>query len=510
MARPADVVFTGGDVHTLAEPDGVEEAVAVRNGRVARVDSAYEIDFCTGVETTVVDLDGSVLLPGFVDAHTHMLTLGQSRVHADLSGAESQKEALDRLRTDAARNHDWVLGFGWDESDWGTDPAPRRDDLDAISTDRPVAAFRVDLHSVVLNSVALDRLRADLPSDEIRTESGEATGVVVESAVDVVSAAIEPGRERAGTLLRAAIDFAHEHGVTAVHDMVRQSAAPRAYRDLDAADDLDLRVRINYWADHLDAIEELGLRPNHGSEFVRTGAIKTFTDGSIGSQSARVAEPFADEPDETGTWVVPPAEFRTLAERVDDAGLQLAAHAIGDVAIDAVLDVLEDVGDPAARHRIEHLELIDEASIARLSAVDAVASVQPNFHQWAGEDGLYARRLGDERRRRSNPLGRLADADIPIAFGSDGMPMDPLYGIEQAVTAPTAAQRLSVTEALRAYTRGSAYAGYDENRMGTVETGNLADFVVLAESPWEHPERIADIDVVMTVVGGEVVYESRQ
>ncbi|MGM0399499.1 MAG: amidohydrolase, partial [Halobacteriota archaeon] len=298
-------------------------------------------------------------------------------------------------------------------------------------------------------------------------------------------------------------------GVTGVHDMVRQSHAPRAYRDLDAAGDLDLRVRINYWSDHLDAVEELGLRPNHGSEFVRVGAIKTFTDGSIGSQTAKVSEPFADAPDETGTWVVPPAELRELARRVSEGDRQLTAHAIGDVAIDAVLDVLEDLDDSANRHRIEHLELIDEAGISRLAETGAVASVQPNFHGWAREGGLYEERLGDDRRLRSNPLGLLAAADVPLAFGSDGMPLDPLYGIEQAVTAPTADQRVSVTEALRAYTAGSAYAGFDEDRLGTIEVGKRADFVVLEESPWERPEDIADIDVAMTVVDGEVVFDDR-
>ncbi|UWG48814.1 putative metal-dependent hydrolase with the TIM-barrel fold [Halanaeroarchaeum sp. HSR-CO] len=509
MAEPAAVVFVGGEVHTMTTPDETAEAVAVRDGRITRVTSAYESQFVTGAETTVIDLEGRVLLPGFIDAHTHMQQHGQSLVHADLTAAESLEAALERLAEDAAPNHEWLLGFGWDESEWGEDPAPTRDDLDAVSTDRPVAAFRVDLHSVALNSVALERLRADLPEEEVQMDDGEPTGRVVESGVDVVWDAVAPDVAETRRLLRAAIEDVHAKGVTGVHDMVRQSHAPRAYRDLDAAGDLDLRVRINYWSDHLDAVEELGLRPNHGSEFVRVGAIKTFTDGSIGSQTAKLSEPFADAPDETGTWVVAPAELRELARRVSEGDRQLTAHAIGDEAVDAVLDVLEDLDDSANRHRIEHLELIDEMGIGRLADVGAVASVQPNFHGWAREGGLYEKRLGDDRRLRSNPLGLLADANVPLAFGSDGMPLDPLYGIEQAVTAPTADQRVSVTEALRAYTAGSAYAGFDEHRLGTVEVGKRADFVVLEESPWERPEHIADIDVAMTVVDGEIVYDGR-
>lgn len=510
MTESADIVFTGGEVHTLTDPDVVDEAVAVGDGRVVRVDSAYEVDFLTGAETTVVDLEGRVVLPGFVDAHTHMELLGQTQVHADLADTESLEGALDRLRTDADPDHEWIVGFGWDDSDWPDgDGAPRREDLDAVSTDRPVAAFRVDIHSVVLNSVGFERLREEFPDEDVRTADGTPTGQVVESALDAVWEAIAPDRERTRTLLREAIDYAHERGVTAVHDMVRHSHSPRVYRDVDADGDLDLRVRINYWSDHLDAVDEAGLRPNHGSEFVRVGGIKTFTDGSIGSQTAKVSEPYADAPDETGTWVVPPAELETLAERVSDADFQLTAHAIGDEAIGATLDVLASLDEPAMRHRIEHLELITDEQISRLAEVGAVASVQPNFHGLARDGGHYAKRLGDERRRRSNPLGQLREEGVPLAFGSDGMPLDPLYGIEQAVTAPTPKQRLSVTDALRAYTLGAAYAGFDEDRMGTIERGKLADFVVLEESPWDRPESIADIDVAMTVVDGKIVYDGR-
>ncbi|MGM0397691.1 MAG: amidohydrolase family protein, partial [Halobacteriota archaeon] len=242
MAEPADVVFVGGEVHTLTTPDETAEAVAVSDGRIARVTSAYESQFVTGAETTVVDLEGRVLLPGFIDAHTHMQQHGQSLVHADLAPARSLEEALERLAEDAAADHAWLLGFGWDESEWGDDPAPTRDDLDAVSTDRPIAAFRVDLHSVALNSIALERLRADLPDEEVQMDDGEPTGRVVESAVDVVWDVVAPDEAETRELLRTAIEDVHSKGVTGVHDMVRQSHAPRAYRDLDAAGDLDLRV----------------------------------------------------------------------------------------------------------------------------------------------------------------------------------------------------------------------------------------------------------------------------
>jgi predicted amidohydrolase YtcJ len=280
------------------------------------------------------------------------------------------------------------------------------------------------------------------------------------------------------------------------------------YRDLDLAGELTLRVRLNYWSDHREALRETGLATNHGSEFVRTGGVKTFTDGSLGARTAKLTEPYADAGDETGQWVVTPAELDDLTERVNDAGFQMTAHAIGDAAIDAVLDAYEQTDADPARHRIEHVELPSEEAVKRLADAGAVASVQPNFLKWAGEGGLYDARLGSERRTRSNPFRELLDAGVPLAFGSDCMPLDPLFGIHQTVNAPAERQRLSTTEALCAYTSGAAYAGFDEHRLGTIEPGKKADFVVLDRSPWETSE-VADIDVAMTVVDGDIVHDAR-
>ena len=511
MATRADAIFTNGTVRTLDGSEAVAEAVAVRDGEIVRVSSAYEIEFLEGAETTVVDLDGRVLLPGFVDAHTHMEQLGQYQVHADLTAAETLADVPRLLEADHHPDHEWILGFGYDESEWdGEQRYPRRSELDRVSTDRPVAAFRVDMHSASLNSVALDRLDERLPAAQVRTEDGEPTGVVVEKATEAVWEAIEPDQAETRELVEAAIEYAHERGVTGVHDMVRHSHAPAVYRDLDREGSLDMRVRINYWADHLEAVEELGLRPNHGSDFVRTGAIKTYTDGTIGSRTAKVKEPYEDAPQETGEWVVEPDELASIADAAAEADLQMTAHAIGDDAIRAVLDAFDGMDPAGNRHRVEHVELMDDALLERFADAGAVASVQPNFLKWADEDGLYDQRLGTDRRIQTDRFGAMCAAGIPLAFGSDCMPLDPLFGIHQAVNAPVDDQRLSVSAATKAYTLGSAYAGFDEDRMGTVEPGKVADFVVLEESPWEHPERIEDIEVAMTVVDGRVVYDGRE
>ena len=525
MTDAADRLFVNGEIHTLADSNadptgGSSAAVAVRDGEVIRIGRTGDVEFLAGVETDVVDLGGRVLLPGFIDAHTHLTTVGRYLVHADLSAADSPDEAVSLLAERArdvadSDGGDWVLGYGYDESAWDDERYLTRADLDRVSTELPVAAFREDMHVAAVNGVVLDEFSdaLDAVSDEtIPTGSdGEPTGVLLESAIDPVYEAVEPGPGETRDIVAAALDDCAEKGITGFHDMVRGSHAPRVYRDLDANGELTARVRVNYWSDHLDALREVGLSTNAGSDRVETGAIKSYTDGSFGGRTARLSEPYADAPDETGQWVVDPQE---LAETVADAtgdGYQFTAHAIGDEAVDAVLDAYENASesDPGdARHRIEHVELADDEAIARIAETGAVASVQPNFLKWAGEDGLYDARLGD-RRTETNRYRDMLDAGVRLAFGSDGMPMDPLLGVHHAVNAPADSQRLTVTEALRAYTRGAAYAGFDEDRLGTVERGKRADFVVLDESPWAAPESIRDIDVSMTVVDGEIVYDGR-
>ncbi|MFW6152869.1 MAG: amidohydrolase, partial [Halobacteriota archaeon] len=323
--------------------------------------------------------------------------------------------------------------------------------------------------------------------------------------VGVVRAHAERG-ESTTDLIRLAQRRALERGVTCVHDMVRRSGAPRVYRELDRTGELDLRVRLNYWRDHLDAIDELGLRTNHGSDFVAFGAIKSFSDGAIGGRTAKVSEPFADG-EGRGTWVVEPDTLQALVDRADDAGHQLTIHAIGDEAIGTVLELLASTDDPrGSRHRIEHVELPTEDHIERFADVGIIASMQPNFLKWADEDGLYDSRLGEVRSRASNPLRSLVDAGVSVAFGSDGMPVGPFIGIHWAVNARDPRQRLSVDEAIEAYTLGGAYAGFDEDRLGSIEPGKCADLVILERSPWDHPDAIDEIEVWRTIVDGEVVY----
>ena len=230
MTEAADRVFRNAEVHTLGESDEIHEAVAVRDGRVVRVDSEYEIEFLTGVDTDVVDCGGGVLLPGFIDAHTHMEVVGRRLVHADLGAADDRETALELLRE--APGEEWVLGYGYDESTWPSGAYLTREELDAVADDRPVVAFREDLHTASVNSVVLERYGDELPESGVAREDGEPTGVVREDAAEFLRTETAPGREETRELVAAARDFAHERGVTGVHDMVRHSDAPAAYRSL--------------------------------------------------------------------------------------------------------------------------------------------------------------------------------------------------------------------------------------------------------------------------------------
>ncbi|WP_312910476.1 amidohydrolase [Natronosalvus caseinilyticus] len=529
MTEAADTVLVDARVYSLADVDGTDpdapepdpaEALAIRDGEIVRVGSEYEVRFLEGVETDVIDCEGRPVLPGFIDAHTHVENMGQYLVHVDLSAAETLEGALDALAThaDDASDREWLLGFGYDESAWPENRYLTAADLDAVSEDRPVVAMRVDMHTASLNSVTLERLAGSMPDADVETEGGEPTGVVVEEATEAVWEAIEPDYAETRDLVTAALDHANALGVTGVHDKVRQSHAPRVYRDLEAADAPTCRVRLDYWSDHLESLLDAGLATNGGSEFVQVGGIKSFTDGSFGGRTAKLFEPYLDRPeggteganDGRGQWVVDPDELEAIATKATAEGdYQLTVHAIGDEAVEETISAFEATPNvESARHRVEHVELTTDDHLERMADAGIVASVQPNFLQWADEGGMYDRRLGEERRRRTDRYRSMLEAGVPLAFGSDCMPLDPLLGVHHAVNAPVEAQRLSVTAALRAYTAGAAYAGFDEDRLGTLEVGKKADITVLEASPWDQPEKIDEIDVATTLVDGAVVHDA--
>ncbi|WP_114576434.1 amidohydrolase [Saliphagus sp. LR7] len=511
------LALSGGTVYTLAGSPTEEptaDGIVFRDGRVA--------DLAGGTAERTIDLEGRTVLPGFVDAHAHLPWVGIALHETDLSAADDREEALAALAENAADTAagDWVLGFGYDESTWpaGQDDPLTRGELDGVSETHPIAAKRVDGHAVSLNATGLERVDLDGVDDDVRREGGEATGVVVEDAVIRVTEATYPDRGKARTVLEKGARRAAELGITTVYDMAGMATPNEPGDPFHAAlfsawreDALPVRVGYYVHIDRGDALADLEIASGFGDDRLSILGLKVFSDGSIGAQSAKLDGEFADDPGNDGQFVIDRDRLREAFAAAARANQSIATHAIGTEAIEVVLDAYEEVlpayetDDP--RLRIEHAELATDDQIERMAELDVIASMQPNFLQWSAPGGLYEARLGERWRRENNRLRRMHEAGVRLALGSDTMPFGPLYGIHHAVNAPHDAQRLSVGEALRAYTRGGAYAGFADER-GSLEPGKLADAVVLDRDPFEHPEEIDEIEVVATVVGGEIVYEA--
>ena len=507
MARYADTIFVNA---RLWSPDSLPEgadALAVIDGKIATIGTSGHVRTWANATTEVVDLRGQTLMPGFIDAHTHLVTDGlqASGLHLDLSATASLGEVTDHVR-EAARSREpgqWIRGRGWDESRWADGRYLTRDDLDAVAPDHPAALSRVDGHLLVVNSRALDAIEAGEASSTVDREHG----LLREEAAWAFLDQIPLTDDDIATAIRAGVEKAHSLGITSVHDIVDADRI-RGYHRLHRQGALDLRVRLNPLVQYLDELERLGLGSGFGDEWLQLGAIKFFTDGSIGARNAALFEPYTDEPSTTGELNYEQSDLDQLVQRSHDAGFQVMLHAIGDRAIEAALTALEaaDVG-PDDRARIEHLELPTDEQFRRMAERGVVASMQPNFLQWSGPGGMYVQRLGAERDARIDPHQRVLDAGVPLAFGSDTMPIGPIYGLSWAVDAPHDAQRVAPDQALRAYTSGGAYVGFADERCGTLRAGADADLIVLSDDPMTtDPARVGDLRIASTYVGGRLVY----
>jgi predicted amidohydrolase YtcJ len=520
---PDELLLRDGTVYLLDGDGTTADAVLFRGDRVQAVGDTADVE-AVADDPEVVDLDGRTVIPGFNDAHTHVFSVGIQLIETDLGRADDREEALELLRENAERTDpgDWVLGFGYDESTW---PAGERDyltmeELDSVTEDHPVSATRVDGHSSSLNSVGFERVDFSGVEHDVVEADGEPTGRVVEDASGRVRAASYPDVQKARRALDAAVEHYHELGVTSVqtmagltrvrdHGYVQQEALFAHWRD----GDLDLRVTFYAPQWQAESLSDLELASGFGDEFLRVGGLKTFSDGSIGSKTAKIHAEYVGDPDNDGTMVNDADRLEAWFRHAARTDQQIATHAIGGAAIDAVIDryeaVLDEYDDDVdPRLRVEHAELATDEALERMCEAGMVASMQPNFLQWSGPDGLYENRLGSDVLPANNRYRDVLEADVPLAFGSDKMPPGPLYGLDFAVNSDHESQRLSVREALRAYTADAAYAEMTEDRKGTLEPGMVADAVVLGRDPHDDPEGIADVDVDLTVLAGEVVHEA--
>jgi predicted amidohydrolase YtcJ len=529
----ASLVVTGARVWTGDTALPWAEAVAVAGDEILAVGSTEEVAHLVGDDTQVIVADGGMLLPGFIDTHVHFLAGGAGIASVQLRDARTPEEFVRRVGAFAKTIEpgEWILGGAWDHTHWGGD-LPRRDWIDAVTPDNPVWISRLDGHMALANSAALQQAGVDADTPDIaggeivRDEDRRPTGILKDNAMLMVQEAVpEPTERQLDSYLVAAMEYVARHGVTSVHDMFDNVAdgwtGLETYRRAEARGGLVTRIyAVTPLAQWRKLAAHIG-RNGRGDEWLRTGGVKGFMDGSLGSHTAAMLQPYADTPDESGFLLDSLENLGTLMTGADAAGLQLNIHAIGDKAIRDLLDIFDDVaeenGERDRRLRMEHAQHIHPDDIPRFALQDVIASMQP-YH--AIDDGRWAENvIGAERARTTYAFRSLLESGAHVALGSDWYvaPANPLEGIYAAVTRRTLdgrnpdgwvpEQKITVEQALRGYTYEGAYASFEENRKGRIKVGMLADLVLIDRDLTAiPPEAIRDARVLKTIVGGRVVY----
>ncbi len=528
--RDAGTLFEGANIRTLDPSQPRAAALAVRDGRVVVAGDVADLRDAFP-HFARVGLDGCTVLPAFTDSHVHFAGFGLSLRRVDLRGCRSLRQAVEAVAAAArrARPGEWILGGGWDKNLWPEGRFPRRDDLDPVTGDRPAALRSKDGHTAWVNSAALARagIHAATPDPEggaiVRDPAtGEPTGLLAERAAHpVLALADRTGPEALEQAILDATAAAHRAGIAGVHVM-EDGAVLAAFQRLRARGALGVRVCMMLPEDALDAAIAVGIRSGFGDATLRIGGVKIFADGALGSQTASMLEPYEGQPENRGVIVRTREQLHALVQRAAAHGLAVAVHAIGDRANRWVLDAMEaarpDTLRWGLRHRIEHVQLLHPQDLPRLAALGVVASMQP-IH--CTQDRDIADRYWGTRSRYAYAFRSLLRHGTRLAFGSDAPveTLDVLAGIYAAAVrrrqdepgrdAWYPEEAITVAEAIRAYTEGAAYAAAEDHLKGRLAPGYLADFVALSDDPLEvSPERLPEIRVVLTAVGGVVRYSA--
>jgi predicted amidohydrolase YtcJ len=541
----ADLVLKNGNIYT-ANPDQPRvQALAISGEWIVATGTDYDTLHWIGPNTRVIDLKGQFAMPGFNDAHTHLASGGQAKLEVNLEGAASLADFQQRIR-DRLKDYkpgQWITGRGWDHTLWPDKKFPTREDLDAVSKDFPMIFGRVDGHVAVANSAALKaagitKKTADPPSGHIERDAktGEPTGMLEEdSAMQLVWSKVPPfSAEQLRRAIELALEEVARNGVTSVQDnSVGEGpengnfgwANFHVYKQLQSEG--VLTARITEWLPFGAPLEQLEKWRDAAGEpnlWVNVGALKGFFDGSLGSRTAAMLAPYSDDPSTSGILRLDPAKTKQLAIERDKAGFQIAFHAIGDRANRLALDVFAAVqkanGTRDRRERIEHAQVVAALDFERFRQLGVIASMQPSHEttdmRWAEE------RIGADRARGAYAWHSMLQNKVRLAFGTDYPvePINPMRGLYACVTrelpegGPKGGwepqEKITIEECIAAYTRGSAYAEFQEDRKGQIINGKLADIVVLSSDVTKAaPAEILGTQAMMTIVGGRVVYEKK-
>ena len=528
-AKPVTLSIINGRVWTGVPAKPWAEALALSDDRIAAVGSTDEIRALTASSARVIDARGGLVVPGFIDSHVHFLSGGMSLASVQLRDAHTPAEFTSRIKAFASTVQPgvWITGGDWDHQNWGGE-LPRSSWIDSVTPNNPVWINRLDGHMALANGAAMRAAKVpatggDLPGGTIvRDASGHPTGIFKDNAQDLIDPAVPDAtpamQDRA---LDAAMTYVAERGVTSVDHMGTWSDLAVFERARNAG---KLRTRIyasvplSTWARLRDTVAARG----HGDSWLRIGGLKGFVDGSLGSHTAAMMEPFTDAPHDSGLLVNTPEDLYAWTSNADKSKLHVIVHAIGDRAIDLQLNIFERVerenGPRDRRFRIEHAQHIAPRDIPRFAQLGVIASMQP-YH--AIDDGRWAETvIGPERAKTTYAFRSLRDSGARLAFGSDWFvaPATPLEGIYAAVTRRTLdgkhpngwvpEQKIGVEDALRAYTTEGAFASFEESEKGALAPGMLADVVIvdrdLTAIP---PETIREARIMYTIVGGRIVFD---
>jgi hypothetical protein len=538
LAAPpaADLIVTDAKIWTVDAALPAAEAVAVLGDRIVAVGTNSEIAAWRGSKTTVIDARGKLLLPGFNDAHVHFVSGGMQLDSVQLNDARSAEEMRRRVGARASQTPrgEWVTGGDWDETKWSPPRLPTRQLIDPVTGDTPVFVSRYDGHMGLANSAALRAAGITSATPDpaggviVRDARGEPTGALKDAAADLMDGVIPPlNHDQRVRAVRRALAHAASLGVTSVQHMVADFQDIAVYAELLERAELTTRIYAAPLITQVDEVVKVGVRRAFGGPYLRIGALKAFADGSLGSRTAYFFEPFLDEPTNHGLLSDEMQPLSLMRERMmtaDAAGLQLCTHAIGDRGISAILDLYAEIeqahapGSADRRWRIEHAQHMAQNDFERMGKLRVIASVQP-YH--AIDDGRWAEaRIGHERASRTYAFRTFLNHGVRLAFGTDWdvAPLNPLLGLYAAVTRATLdgkhpagwfpEQKLTIEEAIEAYTMGSAFAEFQDRDKGSITTGKLADMILLSEDLLTiAPAKIRDVKVLKTIVGGKVVFE---
>jgi predicted amidohydrolase YtcJ len=532
-AFPAEprTAFINGKIYTVDKNRPVAEAVIISGNRIEFAGSNDEAAKLTDKQTKVIDLQGKLMLPGFIDNHVHFISGGAYLLGINLRPAKTLEEFRDILKKYVSEHPgEWITGGEWDHEAWDIKGLPSKEDIDDITPGQPVFITRFDGHMGLANSYALKLagITTDTPDPDggligKNPETGEPTGILKDNAIPLVTRHIpQDSEEQLYKKAVRALEEAAKLGVTSVQD-ISEINDFNIYRRLDKENKLTCRIFSRFpVAGYKEAIT---LSKSYHNDKLKTGSLKAFADGSLGSMSAWFFEPYAQDTTTTGlpNDIITNGKLKEWSADADRSRLQLCVHAIGDRANSYILDMFSEIKKTNPewdrRFRIEHAQHIRTNDIKRFADIGVIASVQP-YHLI--DDGVWAhKRIGSERIKEMYPFRSFIDAGVKLCFGSDWVvaPLDPLAGIYAAVTRRTLddknpegwipGQKITVEEAIECYTINNAYASFDEKIKGSIEPGKLADMVVLDEDILTiNPVNIKDVKVVMTIMDGKIIYNS--